>query len=819
MVIMPSNFKPSPGYENPRPGEALWPGFIKLVAEVCCAKAAAVARLDGAQIHLIHTSGMPSASWIFPNEIKAAEALENLETKGFMGESRTGWSAAATEILHFRGGTVAGALYLFAQIPNAFPLPLFSQFARHAEHLLASVGWGGIAGDAILPHALASEAAALKSSEPILQESLSLFRSVFENSLLPIFFWNTEDRLVDTNQAAVDLLGYTREDCQQGRVTWRSIVPSDCQTVVAGMHQKLTNGGAAATFEIEFLRSNDEGRILTQIVAAFLPGRKDMGVAFVLDMTPRRIAEREMQRAQEALRQRERSLRLAIQAGNLGTWDFNPTTKHLKWSRRCLEIFGIGPRHLATYAEFLATVCPADRCRVKHAFQRILDPQGVENRELEFRILRRCDHEQRWVMARAQAFFGEGSGKRSPCVIIGTLLDITERKGFEAELCRAKDVAEAASAAKDQFIAKLSHELRTPLTPVLMQIDLLLARCDLDASLRNDLRLMQRNVQLEARLIDDLLDVTRIAHGKLDLHLEEVNVHRLLEQAAEICLPQAQARNITACFRLEARECWIGGDPARLEQVFWNLLQNATKFTPPGGIIQIATFNPTPDRIVISIRDNGIGIESVMIQGLFDAFEQGGTGITRKYGGLGLGLAICKGVIELHGGSVRAVSEGPGRGATFTVELRTTNQPAVLPSSPHLTPETPSDAPSEDKDRPFHLLVVEDHPHTADVIARLLRRTGYAVALAHNIAEAETLASQQHFDMVVSDIGLPDGNGRDLMTCLKDRYGLKGIALSGFGTEEDIRASLAAGFVEHVVKPVEWKRLEEAVRRVLHAKS
>ena len=536
------------------------------------------------------------------------------------------------------------------------------------------------------------------------------------------------------------------------------------------------------------------------------------------------IAEREMQRAHAALQERERSLRLAIHAGNLGTWDYNPATKAIKWSRRCREIFAIRLHQLTTFPEFLMAVYPADRSRVKEAVAGMLAHQGEGNIEVEFRIVRRSDRKQRWVLAHAQAFFGEIAGERSPSLLIGTVLDITERKRAEAALCRARDAAEAANAAKDQFIAKLSHELRTPLTPVLLGIDMLLGNGNLDASLRHDLTLMQHNIQLEARLIDDLLDVTRIVHGKLDLHLEEVDIHRLLVQAVEICAPQAAQHGVTVCLRLEAGEHWTGGDPARLLQVFWNLLQNATKFTPPGGVVLIATSNPVPVRITIAVRDTGIGIETALLPRLFEAFEQGKTKTPQCMGGLGLGLAICKGVVELHSGSIRAASNGPGTGAMFTVELETCTPPAVLPSTPccPMQAEPPQAILTSEilpeNNSPVHLLVVEDHPPTAELIARLLRRAGYAVTLAHSVAEARELARFNRFTLVVSDIGLPDGTGRDLMAHLRDAHGLRGIALSGYGTDADVQASLAAGFVEHVVKPVEWKQLAAALQRVLREK-
>ncbi|MCX6967474.1 MAG: ATP-binding protein [Verrucomicrobia bacterium] len=763
-----------------------WRGFAELVAQACGVPAVALARLDGKQIYCVDTVGMPPFSQIFSTAAQAAQALRRCAFPSDLPH-------ASKEILSFADGSPAGALTLFSQ--TATESPLLSHFARHAEHLLHHSGWN----------------AAAHASE-------ALFRTIFDPSDLPLFFWDTENHLVDTNPAGVRLLGYTREECRSGLVTWRSVAPPPHGEALARIGQGVIEKESATTFEVEFLRACDHARVPVQVVSACLPGRNDRGVSFLLDMTPRRIAEREMQRAQAALQKRERSLRLAIEAGRLGTWDYSPTAKSIKWSRRCREIFGTGLHQLTTYPEFLRVVHPAHRDQVKQALKDLLSQRGQGHHEMEFRIIRKHDQIQRWVLARAQAFFGEIAGERTPSLLIGTLLDITERKHSEAELCRARDAAEAANAAKDQFIAKLSHELRTPLTPVLMGIDLLLKNEEFSPSLRQDITVMQHNIQIEARLIDDLLDVTRIVHGKLDLHLEEVDVHRLLDQAAGICAPQAAQQGVTVCFRLEACEYWIGGDPARLLQVLWNLLQNATKFTPPGGVVVITTSNPAPGLLTISVRDSGIGIEPAVLPKLFDLFEQGMTQKPQCMGGLGLGLAICKGVVELHGGSIQATSDGPGCGATFTVELETCTPPAVLPSCPSCcaSPELPvKNGNHSEAQNPIRLLVVEDHSPTAELMARLLRRAGYGVTLAHSVAEAKELARCNRFALVLSDIGLPDGTGRDLMTHLREHYQLRGIALSGFGTDADARASLAAGFVEHVVKPVEWNQLAAALNRVL----
>src|SRR5207248_890093 len=226
---------------------------------------------------------------------------------------------------------------------------------------------------------------------------------------------------------------------------------------------------------------------------------------------------------------------------------------------------------------------------------------------------------------------------RRPARFLGTLLDITQRKQAEDALKKAKQDAEDASRAKDQFLAMLSHELRTPLTPVLMTIASLQRNYDIPDSARRDLDVLQRNVELEALLIDDLLDLTRITHGKLELHSDALDIHSALDHALSISAGDLAGKNIRVTRRFEAREhhCWA--DPARLQQVFWNLVKNAAKFTPQGGRVSVTTRNDEAHHVVIEIADNGIGIEPELMPRIFDAFEQGGRTVTSKYGGLGLG--------------------------------------------------------------------------------------------------------------------------------------------------------------------------------------
>ena len=240
-----------------------------------------------------------------------------------------------------------------------------------------------------------------------------------------------------------------------------------------------------------------------------------------------------------------------------------------------------------------------------------------------------------------------------------------ERRRIEKELEQAKENAEAASAAKDRFLATLSHELRTPLNPILLWADGVLNQPGLDPELEQGLRMICRNVELEARLIDDMLDLTRIARGKLQLRLQPTDAHELVQNAIEIVRADVNCRQIDLSIALEAASRQVNVDPSRMQQVFWNILRNACKFTAETGAISIRSYNSVPDSITIEIADTGIGIEPAFLEKIFDAFEQ----LEMRREGLGLGLAISKALVEMHGGSIRARSEGRGKGATFAVTL------------------------------------------------------------------------------------------------------------------------------------------------------
>jgi signal transduction histidine kinase/HAMP domain-containing protein len=351
--------------------------------------------------------------------------------------------------------------------------------------------------------------------------------------------------------------------------------------------------------------------------------------------------------------------------------------------------------------------------------------------------------------------------------------------------------------AKDQFLAMLSHELRTPLTPVIASALELEGERALPENIHESLHMIRRNVELEARLIDDLLDLTRISKGKVQLNFEVVDAHSLLRNALEIYQSEIERKNLALRLDLAAQDVHLRADPARLQQIFWNLINNAVKFTPKEGQISISTSNDSDEQFHVEIADTGLGIEPESLPKIFDAFEQG----TRtQLGGLGLGLAISKTLVEAHKGTIAAESAGRNKGTTFSLAFPTCEKPdnRDVPTVPRQAPQRQT----------MRILLVEDHEDTNRSLTRLLRRRGYQVQSATSLQGALDLTAKEEFDVLISDLGLPDGSGIDLMQTLSSNRPLFGIALTGFGMEEDIRKSRDAGFKHHLVKPIDLTKLD-----------
>ena len=378
--------------------------------------------------------------------------------------------------------------------------------------------------------------------------------------------------------------------------------------------------------------------------------------------------------------------------------------------------------------------------------------------------------------------------------------DITDQirsREFEAE----KIAAQKASKAKDDFLAALSHELRTPLTPALAAATYLEANAGkLPAEFVEDIEIIKRNVQLQARLIDDLLDLTRVARGKLHLELEDCDAHKIIKNALEIAHSGIASKQLNVSSELAAKEYRILADCIRLQQVFWNLINNAVKFTPQGGQITIRTFNDKAGRFHFEITDTGIGIEPQRLDSLFQPFEQADSSITRQFGGLGLGLAISKRLVGLHHGKIEAESRGRSFGATFKVVLDTLPKGAAAIGLNHGV--------SGKASRSLRILLVEDHQDTRRTLSRLLTHFGHNVVTAYNVEGAINIMAANNIDTVLCDIGLPDGSGYEVAAQARANGGIRTIALTGFGTEQDVQRSKEAGFDFHLVKPINFQELQ-----------
>ena len=387
------------------------------------------------------------------------------------------------------------------------------------------------------------------------------------------------------------------------------------------------------------------------------------------------------------------------------------------------------------------------------------------------------------------------------CLVVTDLSAHKEK----ARLTLAKEVAEAANRAKDSFLAALSHELRTPLTPALIGAHLLEDDRSLSPHAKDLVRMIRKNVEVESRLIDDLLDLTRVTQGKMQLRKEAVDLHHAIAEAVKVCASDLEDRSQTVTRDLQAAATVIHGDPVRVQQILWNLIRNASKFSPPGSAIVIRTWDDEEGDLRIAIQDSGIGIEPHILPVLFKPFEQGGEEVTRKFGGLGLGLVISKSLVELHeGGQIEVFSAGKDQGTTFTLRF--------TPAEKHAASQKQAEESTPAKAR---VLVVEDNRDARKAVTLWLKSLKYDVVEADCVAAALKLAETTVIDIVISDIGLPDGSGYELMTGLRDKGPVVGIAMSGYGQHDDLEKSKEAGFVDHLIKPVAPKALETALASAL----
>ena len=403
--------------------------------------------------------------------------------------------------------------------------------------------------------------------------------------------------------------------------------------------------------------------------------------------------------------------------------------------------------------------------------------------------------------------------------------DVTAHKRAEEQqrnLLREREAraeAEAANRAKDRFLAVLGHELRTPLTPVLAGVELLEQKINVNGEFKGTIEIIRRNIELEARLIDDILDLTAIAKGKINLDVGTVDIHVTVRGALEIFKTEIAHKKMRIHTNLAAPQHFAQADDSRLMQVFWNVIKNAIKFTPEGGAIHIESTNEA-GKVLVRVSDNGIGIEPEVLPRIFDSFEQGVRRVQGGHGGLGLGLAISRAIVEAHHGQMEASSPGRNRGTVVAISLATIATRSATAEPKAKRDSTAATSVSEaQKTGPLRILLVDDHTDTVITLGALLRNLGYDVACAETVRQALQLAKESRFDLLVSDIGLPDGSGHDLMRQIRARQSIAGIALSGFGMEDDLEKSRAVGFTDHLIKPVNVDRLQATLREIARSRA
>jgi PAS domain S-box-containing protein len=647
-----------------------------------------------------------------------------------------------------------------------------------------------------------------------LTESERRFRRLVESNIFGVTFGDFQGDIHYANDYFLHLVGYEREDLLAGRLRWDSLTPKEFLHLDEQAAVELKKHGIATPFEKQYIRK-DGTRVPILIGGALLADTEKSPpevIAFVLDLSDRNSA-------QEALRWSEERYRSLVEATTNIIWNTQAegelVSEQPGWSaftgQRFEEYQGWG---------WIAAIHPEDRDRTARAWLDALADRSTY--EIEHR-LRRYDGEYRYMVARGVPVLETDGSVRE---WIGVHTDITQRKQAEVEreqlLQRekaAREEAEASNRIKDEFLATLSHELRTPLNAMLGWTQLLRSRKFNETTMARALETIDRNTKSLAQLIEDILDMSRIVRGKLRLDIRTIEIAPVVVAAIETTLPAANAKEIQIESSLDSSVRPIMGDVNRLQQVFWNLLANAVKFTPKGGRIEVRLFQ-NDSQVQVQVADNGQGISPEFLPHVFDRFRQADSTTTREYGGLGLGLSLVRHLVELHGGTVRAESAGLGKGATFSVTLpiRAVDYNLDEPErQPQLDTAGTAIAPSSLDG--LRIVVADDEADARDLLHTVLTQYG-AEVIAHATAQDTIEAiARFHPHILVSDIGMPGEDGYSLIRRLRQLPPEQGgqipaIALTAYARAEDRTQALAAGFQQHIPKPVNPDKLAAVIHEL-----
>lgn len=666
-----------------------------------------------------------------------------------------------------------------------------------------------------------------RRAEAAAQEAQLRYRSIFEATRDGLILISPEGNIVEANPAACKMHGYTYEEFLG--LEFKAIIHPDDQQVFQPFSSIAATGGEFRC-EARDIRRDGTAFPVEMNGSSFFFNGKDHLLGVVRDITDRKRTANRLSRlylvvaALSEVVSPEDVPRIAIEQGVAALGATAGSLALISPDGTMMEVvasIGYEPQNIEKWRQFPmdAPIAMTDAARLNVPVY-LLTPQERFERYPALKTLVASEPTQ------SSACLPLSSGGK-PIGAIGLSFPRPhgfneDDKGFMLALARqtsqamertrlfaaertARAEAERANEAKSEFLAVLSHELRTPLTPVLLTVSLLESNPDLPQEIRDDIATIRRNVELESQLISDLLDLTRITRNKLQLDQQDVDLHLILRSAIDICQREASARLIV---ELNAKQNTVRGDSTRLQQIFWNLINNAEKFTPPEGTVTVRTSDLPNQRVRVEVTDTGAGIDPAVLPRLFTAFEQGEIRSQRQQAGLGLGLAISKRLAEAHGGTIAVQSGGRGMGATFTVELPTIARAPISTTPPR------SSAEGATTTRQLAVLLVEDHESTLAALTRLLKHLGHRVTGASTAAAAVSATKQDTFDLIISDLGLPDGSGLDVMRAIRGKFAGRAIALTGYGMEADIAASQDAGFDEHLTKPVDLEQLQQTIAKL-----
>lgn len=627
-----------------------------------------------------------------------------------------------------------------------------------------------------------------KLAEEARLKTESKFQTIVDSNVVGIVQYR-DGIFTEVNDAFLKMLGYSREDFEQHGLSWRELTPPDWEDADKRRWEELQATGSVETFEKEYFRK-DGSRLPVYIGAANFQGAEDEGIAYILDIS-------ESKKAQLALRESEIQFRtlaenipqLAWMANSDGSifWYNNRWFEYTGTTLEEMQGWGWTKVHHPDYVE-----AARDKYR-----SNIVERQIVWEDTFP---LRAADGSYRWFLSRAVPIRDQNG---QIVRWFGTNTDVTAQR--EAEEALQQD-----SRRKDDFLAMLAHELRNPLAPISTAAELLKLASHDESLVRQYSKVITRQVEHMTELVDDLLDVSRVTRGLATIEKEEVGIKDVINSAIEQSRPLMESRNHRLFIRLAAENAVVLGDRTRLIQVMTNLLNNASKYTPQGGDIRILA-KVQDTQVSISVADNGIGIDASLLPHVFKLFAQAERTPDRSQGGLGLGLALVKSIATLHGGSVTAKSDGPGKGSTFTLSL------PVVDKGNSTDDRRPGSAAESQARRRLDILVVDDNVDAAATLGALLKAQGHSVTIREDARSALAAAKTSPPQAFILDIGLPDMDGYELSRRLHDRPENKDatyIALTGYGQAHDKVLARTAGFDHFFVKPMNIEALQKILTKV-----